>query len=113
MYHKIFYCHIFLLLWDGEFLAGLLQTPSNQYQHMLIPVTHIHIILFYTFNVSNLCILYPWWWSHIWPKDVGVHCMYKWISVYMGAIFVYIFNKCMDHVHMGFRHLACDRTGSG
>ena len=39
--------------------------------------------------------------------------MYKWISVYMGAIFVYIFNKCMDHVHMGFRHLACDRTGSG
>jgi len=36
------------------------------------------IISFCTFlNVSRLCILHPWRWSHDWSKLEGFHCVYK------------------------------------
>jgi hypothetical protein len=43
----------------------------------LVLIFYTFIISFYTFNISNLCILYPCRWPHGWPKHVGVHCTYK------------------------------------
>ena len=49
---------------------------------------------FYTFNVSNLCILHPWRWSLGWFKHVGVYCVHKVIWIYLnesvGTIFKWI-----------------------
>lgn len=49
-------------------------------------ISYIFIILFYTSNLSYLCILYPWCWPHRQLKHVAVHCMYKLISVRVSAL---------------------------
>ena len=66
-------------------------------------------ISFYTFNVSNLSILYSWWWTHSWPKHVGVYCVYNIILLYMCAflgaitVCVYIYIYDIPVLVRGFR----------
>jgi hypothetical protein len=52
------------------------------------------ILSFYTFNVSNLCILHPWRWPRGRLTHVRVHCVYKPILIYLrafvGTIIVYM-----------------------
>jgi len=59
------------------------------------------IILFRTFNVSNLCTLPPWWWPNSWPTHVGVHWVYKLILIYLcvfvGTIILYIPMLCLQY----------------
>jgi hypothetical protein len=38
-----------------------------------------------TLILTCRCILYPWKWSHGWPKHVAVHCLYKLILIYSGT----------------------------
>jgi hypothetical protein len=46
------------------------------------------IISFRTFNVSNLCNLHPWRWSHGWAKGVGIYRIYTLSSVYFTRLLV-------------------------
>jgi hypothetical protein len=65
--------------------------------HLYI-VSYTFIILFYMFNVSDLCILPPWRWSNSWPKHAGVHCVYKLILIHL-YVFLYLYFTYLSFVY--------------
>jgi hypothetical protein len=59
-------------------------------EFLCVSASHMAIFrgVIYTGQMHCLCIWHSWKWSRGWPKHVGVHCVYKPISVHLCALFV-------------------------
>ena len=104
----------------------LVLSPFYQHQHILIAIVHIHVLfksldltggntplhcgIFYIFKYFSCCFIlfayiklafYPWIWPHVWPKPIGVYCIYKlflrmYQCTFFCAIVVCAFDWCRD-----------------